>query len=118
MPLNIAPIRKHSLKGFAEGWDDCYLLVRGVGEARRQEMITKLGDKTSDDPEAAETLRAFCIDVITGGIVISTNGDGTTEKVTVTAEDVADVVDALDFSWRQEVSATATGADRLKVMYR
>lgn len=115
MGLNIIANRKLGLKGFAEGWDDCYLMVRGVNEAKRQELQDKLTPDTTD-AEAAEVMRQACLDVITGGLVITTSEDGTTSSVTVDRKDVPDVVEALNLSWQQEVVSVATGADRLKAM--
>lgn len=115
MGLNIVANRKLSLKGFAEGWDDCYLMVRGVNEAKRQELQAKLTDKTTDN-EAADVLRQACLEFIKGGLVVSTNDDGSTSSVTVESADVPAVVEALNLSWQQEVVAVATGADRLKAM--
>lgn len=113
MGLNIVANRRMPLKGFAEGWDECYLLVRGVNEARRQEVLAKLGDKPSDDV-ATKVVKSFCLEVIVGGQVMTTEDDGTTHAVALTLEDVPVVVEALNYAWQQEVAAVATGADRLK----
>lgn len=115
MGLNIVANRKLSLKGFAEGWDDCYLMVRGVSESVRQEMQAKLTDD-STEKDAADLMRQSCLEVITGGLVISTNEDGTTSKVPVDRADVPDVVEALNLAWQREVVSVATGADRLKAI--
>ena len=113
MGLNIVANRKLSLKGFAEGWDDCFLMVRGVSEAKRQELQDKLTDGTTDK-EAANLMRQACLEVITGGLVISTHEDGSTTSAKVESSDVPDVVEALNLAWQQEVVSVATGADRLK----
>lgn len=115
MGLNIVVNRKLSLKGFAEGWDDCYLMVRGVNETKRQELQGKLTDDTTDQ-DAADLMRQSCLEVITGGLVVSTNEDGTTSKVSVEVADVPVVVEALNLAWQREVVSVATGADRLKAM--
>lgn len=115
MGLNIVANRKLSLKGFAEGWDDCYLIIRGVNETKRQELQATLKDKTTDK-EAAEVMRQTCLEVIKGGLVITTAEDGSTSSVTLDAADVPVVVEALNLSWQREAVATATGADRLKAM--
>lgn len=114
MGLNIVANRKLSLKGFAEGWDDCYLIVRGVNERSRQDLQEKLQGK--GDKEAADIIRQLCLDVIVGGMVISTDDDGSARTVKVELSDVADVVDALNIAWQQEVASVATGADRLKAI--
>lgn len=113
MGLNIVANRKMSLKGFAEGWDNCHLLIRGVNETRRQELQSQLGEKP-DDKVAGDLIRSLCLEVIVGGQVITTDADGSTRMVTVAEADVPDVVEALNFAWQQEVASVATGADRLK----
>lgn len=114
MALNIVATRKLSLKGFAQGWDDCYLLIRGVGEDRRQEIAAALDGK--EDKAKSAVLGELCKAVITGGVVINTNQDGTTEAVEITTADLPVLVNALNLAWQQEVLAVATGLDRLKVL--
>lgn len=114
MTLNIVANRKLSLKGFAEGWDDCHLLVRGVNERTRQQLQESLQGK--GDKEAADIVRQLCLDVIVGGVVMSTNDEGVAQPVEITKADITVVVDALNIAWQQEVASIATGADRLKAI--
>lgn len=114
MALNLVVHRKLSLKGFAEGWDDCYLMIRGVAEDRRQEIAAALDGK--DDKGKSTLIGALCQEVITGGVVINTKDDGTTEPVEITKPDLPVLVNALNLAWQQEVLAVSTGLDRLKVM--
>lgn len=116
MGLNIVANRRLSLNDFAEGWTNCYLLVRGVNEARRQELLAKLDD--ANDEQANQLMEALCLELIVGGSVITTEDDGSTRPVDITRENVADVVAALNVAWRQEVISVATGTNRLKVPLR
>lgn len=113
MGLNIVAERKMSLKGFAEGWDDCYLLVRSANEKKRKEWVSALGTEQDEDKATAVTRQA-CLESIVSGVVMSTSDDGVAHPVNITVADVADVVEALNFVWQQEVLSVATGADRLK----
>lgn len=119
--LNIIAKRKVSLKGFAEGWDDCYLLVRSVSEKERNQWADEMQARKTDDARendklADELTKQRALDVIVGGVVITTDEDGTQRAVEVTTADVPDVVEALEFYWRNEAVSVATGADRLKAM--
>ncbi|WP_437770611.1 hypothetical protein [Arthrobacter sp. KNU40] len=116
MGLNIVVNRRLPLQDFAEGWDNCYLLVRGVNEARRQELLAKLD--SASDQEAADLMQNLCLEVIVGGQVITTDEDGSTRPVTLNLTDVPEVVEALNLAWRQEVVSIATGTDRLKATLR
>lgn len=113
MGLNIVAYRKASLKGFAEGWDDCYIRVRTVNEKQRERYMSELGDQ-KDDKLAAEVTRQALLDVIVGGVIINTDEDGNSEPYTFSAEEAPQVVDALPFAWQTEILSIATGADRLK----
>ncbi len=127
--LNIIAKRKVSLKGFAEGWDDCYLLVRSVSEKERNQWAEEMQARKTDDARendqlADELTKKRALEVIVGGLVITTDittdDDGTQREtqraVEVTTADVPDVVEALEFYWRNEAVSVATGADRLKAM--
>lgn len=116
MGLNIVANRRLSLSDFAEGWANCFLLVRGVNEARRQDLLAKLDN--ADDEQAGKLMEALCLELIVGGSVLTTDEDGSTRPVDVVRENVADVVAALSLAWRQEVISVATGTDRLKVTLR
>lgn len=113
MALNLKPKRKLILgEDFAMGWEDCYLVVRSVSDKERDELIK--GEEQARGEGAEAYLREKCIELITGGVVLSTNDDGSTETVNVTPADIPDVVDALNVAWKQEVLFIATGLDRLK----
>lgn len=127
--LNIIAKRKVSLKGFAEGWDDCYLLVRSVSEKERNQWAEEMQARKTDDARendqlADELTKKRALEVIVGGLVITTDiatDDNGTQRETqraveVTTADVPDVVEALEFYWRNEAVSVATGADRLKAM--
>jgi preprotein translocase subunit SecD len=131
--LNIAAKRKVSLNEFAEGWDDCFVMVKVPSEKNRQAYALSLNKlqakirkdiKASQDEEPSEDYgtqvedlqRSFCLDHIVSGAVMTTNDDGTTELVNFTKDDVPTVVEALGFTWLQRVVSVATGADRLKAM--
>ncbi|MCF8783193.1 hypothetical protein [Rhodococcus ruber] len=119
--LNIVAKRKLSLKGFAEGWDDCYLIVRSVSETERKqwakEMKTRETDDTAENDHLAEEMtKKRALEVIVGGLVITTDEDNTERAVEVTTADVPVVVEVLDFYWRNEAVLVATGFDRLKAM--
>jgi hypothetical protein len=113
MGLNIVAERKMNLKGFAEGWDDCYLMIRVANETKRKEWLAGL-EKGTDDENASKVIRDACLEVITGGVVMSTDDNGETSAVNVTRADVPEVVEAMNFSWLQEAVSIATGNDRLK----
>lgn len=113
MPLNIIAKRRMSLKGFAEGWDDCYLMVKSANETRRKEWLAGLTTDTTDEM-ASNVIREACLEVIVGGVVLSTAEDGEVRAFEFPAADVPEVVEALNFSWQQEAVAIATGNDRLK----
>ena len=113
MGLNIVAERKMSLRGFAEGWDDCFLIVRSANESKRKGWVTALGTDQNEE-KATSVTREACLESIVSGVVISTDEDGTSKPVNFTIADVPEVVDAMNFVWQQEVLSVATGADRLK----
>lgn len=113
--LNIVAERKVSLKGFAEGWDDCYLLVRAANPEKAREWAETLKPDTTDE-ETDKILRGIALELIIGGSVITTKEDGTKEPVVVNKEDVPEVLRHLSFAWVSEVVSVATGADRLKAL--
>jgi hypothetical protein len=113
MALNIIAKRKMSLMGFAEGWDDCYLLVRSASETKRKEWLASL-EKEAGDENASKVIREACLEVIVGGVVISTDENGVGSPVEIEPVDVPDVVEAMNFSWLQQAVSVATGNDRLK----
>lgn len=118
MGLNIAARRKLSLKGFAMGWDNCYLVVKSANEEQRKEWQAAL-DGVSDkdrEEEATSVLREACLDVIVSGVVMDTNEDGESKEVTFDSSDVPTVVEALNFAWQLEVVGVSTGTDRLKAI--
>ncbi|MFC8008933.1 hypothetical protein [Streptomyces cinereoruber] len=136
--LNIAAKRRVSLKGFAEGWDDCYVMVRVATETERREyadsiqaatkeLAEKMKGKISSSNELAaadfaidmdrktdELQRNYALSHIEKGVVVSTHDDGSTELAEFEAKDVPMVVEALGFAWLQEIVSVSTGADRLK----
>lgn len=116
MGLNLNATRRLSLNGFAIGWDECYLLVKAVKQEEAQatsDEIEKL--KESNDVQGLNALvRDYCVRNITGGAVINTLEDGTTERVEISRDDVPTVVDVLNTAWQLEVLAISTGSDRLK----
>lgn len=114
MGLNIVAKRKMSLKGFAQGWDDCFLIVRAANEAQRKEWQAALTAGQSTDEVAQGVVRDAALEVIESGVVINTREDGMTEPIEFGKADVADVVDALNFAWQLEVVGISTGTDRLK----
>ncbi|KUM39019.1 hypothetical protein [Arthrobacter sp. EpRS71] len=116
MGLNIVAKRKMSLKGFAEGWDDCYLMIKSANETKRKEWLKSLDQEKSDDETAFNTIRDACLEVIVGGVVMSTDADGNASPVEFTAADVPEVVEAMNFVWQQEAVSVSTGNDRLKAM--
>ncbi|WKK71448.1 hypothetical protein Q0F99_19100 [Rathayibacter oskolensis] len=113
MKLNIVAHRKVSLKGFAEGWDDCYLRVRALSEPKRAEWSAKV-DARVDDAEYGQILRQACIDAVVGGVIMNTDEAGVASSYEFSTGEVADVVDALSIAWQGEVMEIATGSDRLK----
>lgn len=113
MGLNIVAERKMSLKGFAEGWDDCYLIVRSANETKRKEWLAALGTEQTEEV-AVQVTRDACLDSIVRGVVMSTDDEGKASATSFDAADVSEVVEALNFAWQQEVLSVATGADRLK----
>lgn len=126
MGLNIVAHRKVSLSSFAEGWDDCFLTVKVVSEKTRtiwaEEMNAKVksldGDKDKDqklDDYALDFMANQCREVITGGVIVNTDETGKSERYTLKSEDISDVVEFLNYSWKQEIVSTATGTNRLKV---
>lgn len=134
MGLNIVAKRKYSLKGFAEGWDDAYVVVRAANESQRKayadtllEMRAEMNKAIADQDQvkvqelgmalenaADAKVREFALELIEGGKVISTKEDGSTELVEFTKEDAPAVVEALGFAWVNDLVSVATGADRLK----
>lgn len=113
MSLNIVAKRRMSLKGFAEGWDDCYLMIRSASETKRKEWLSGL-EKGTDDENASNVIRDACLEVIVGGVVMSTDENGVASAAEISPADVPDVVEAMNFSWQQEAVSVATGNDRLK----
>ena len=119
MGLNIVATRKVSLKGFAEGWDECFLLVRSANEAKRKEWQTAMNAVKENEDESdavVDVLRQAATEAITGGQVIDTDENGQGRKATLTPADVPTVIEELNIYWLQEVVAVATGADRLKAL--
>ncbi|MFF6951828.1 hypothetical protein ACFZAD_24615 [Streptomyces iakyrus] len=134
--LNIVAKRKVSLAEFAEGWDDCYVMVRAASSKEKAELDEKVDsynlelrelreekDENARDAKARkleEKLHQFqrecAISLIESGVVMSTNEDGTTESVEFGESDIPYVVDALGFAWIAEILGVSTGADRLKAM--
>lgn len=115
MAMNIVARRKMSLKGFAEGWDNCYLIVKAVNEERRMELGKLLREDASDEaviPKMRDVLK----DLVLEGVAITTDDDGTTREVAFGKEDVPAVVNALNLHWMQEAISVSTGTDRLKAM--
>lgn len=115
MGLNIQAYRRVSLKGFALGWDNCYVKVRAVNEAQRTRYQQELGD-TKDETVATAVTKQACKDVIVGGVILNTTEDGHEESYEFSRDDVDEVVEALSFPWQTEILSIATGADRLKAM--
>lgn len=113
MGLNIVARRRVSLKGFAQGWDDCFITVKAVNEKQRNEYMERLGD-TKDDEVAARVTREACLDVILGGRIINTDEAGNEAPYDFNHSEVEEVVEALSFPWQTEILSVATGADRLK----
>lgn len=113
MGLNIVAHRRVSLKGFAQGWDDCFIIVRAVNEQRRLEWVEKIGGK-NDDATSTAALREACLEVIERGQIINTSEDGIQSPYEFKKDEVSEVVDALNVSWQSEIVSVATGADRLK----
>lgn len=138
MGLNIVAKRKFSLKGFAEGWDDCFILVRAANETQRKAYAEALlkgrgemyeaiaaddqakvqGLAAELDQMADAKVREFALDLIESGRVVSTKEDGSTELVDFSKADAPVVLDALGFSWTNSLVEVATGADRLKAQTR
>lgn len=125
MTLNIVASRKVSLAGFAEGWDNCYVTVRAISEKTRKawsdEMETKQAElegseegKQNLEKYAIEFLDRQCRDVITGGVIMNTDKEGTTSEYTLSASEIPDLLEFLSFSWQQQIVSTATGTNRLK----
>lgn len=134
MGLNIVATRKYSLKGFAQGWDDCFIIVRAANETQRKgyadallamraEMQQALADEDSAkvqtlgtelDAAADKAVREFAIELIESGKVMSTNDEGVAELVSFDKADVPAVVEALGFAWLNDIVEVATGTDRLK----
>ncbi|MDI9934683.1 hypothetical protein QM806_04340 [Rhodococcus sp. IEGM 1351] len=113
MALNIVAHRKVSLKGFGQGWDDCYLLVKAANPAQVKKWRENLTPETPDD-EAEALLRNAAREVIVSGQVITTEEDGTTQPVTFDKADVPTIEAALDVSWLRDVVTVSSGSDRLK----
>jgi hypothetical protein len=103
-----------SLKGFAEGWDGCFLIIKSANETRRKGWLAALSEEKADEETASDVIRDACLEVIVGGLVMSTGEDGEAKAIEFTTADVPEVVDALNFSWQQEAVSVATGNDRLK----
>jgi hypothetical protein len=114
MGLNIVAERKMSLKEFAEGWDDCYLMIRVANETKRQEWRAALVVAQVDEEAVAKVIREACLEVITSGVVMSTGDNGVATPVTFEKSDVPELVEALNFAWQQEVVGVSTGNNRLK----
>ncbi|MDV6295182.1 hypothetical protein [Rhodococcus aetherivorans] len=120
--LNIVATRKLSLKGFAEGWDDCYLLIRSASDKEQKQWAVEAQPykEEKDDERKAAILEDLTerrvMEVIIGGRVITTDEDGTSRPVEFGKEDVSVVVEALSFYWRNEAVNLASGVDRLKAM--
>lgn len=117
MGLNINAKRRLSLKGFAEGWDDCYLLVRAVSSTRAEAMQDELNKlKDEDNSKAADALmREYCAENILGGVIMNTI-DGNEVEYEFTKDEAPEVVDNLNAAWQLEVIDISTGVDRLKFM--
>lgn len=113
--LNIVAQRRVSLSEFAEGWGDCYLIVRAANRDKVREWKSQFNDNMPDE-QAEELLRKAASEIIVGGLVMSTDDNGTSSPVEVTSEDVPTVVNALNLAWLNEVVGVSSGADRLKVM--
>lgn len=116
MALNMKALRKVSLKGFAIGWDDCYVIVEAVGRAEGNALNQKLEElRDSDDTQGLELLvRQFVTEHTVKGLVMSTDENGVESPQEFGRDDVAQVVDFMNFAWQVEVMSVATGADRLK----
>lgn len=129
MALNITAQRTLSLAGFANGWDDAYILVRTATEKERREYITGIteinakvipvsedGDSTEAiknnlavDAEIEQFARTLAAKVIVGGKVMTTLDDGSQELVPFSKSDTPVVLEALSFGWVNEVIDTAVG---------
>jgi hypothetical protein len=114
MALNIVAKRRMSLKGFAEGWDDCYLMIKSASETKRKGWLAGLNDASADDEVASKVIQDACLESIVGGVVMSTGDDGEAAAVEFGTADVPVVVEAMNFVWQQEAVSVATGNDRLK----
>lgn len=134
MGLNIVAERKVSLKGFGEGWDDCFIIVRAANETQRKayaEQLLRYRGKMNEaiasedqadiqslaidlDSKADTAVREFASELIQRGKVISTDDEGKSELVAFGKEDIPVIIEALGFSWLNELVEVATGADRLK----
>lgn len=135
MGLNIVATRKYSLKGFAEGWDDAFIIIRSANEEQRRtyarelmEMRQPLNDAVAAQDEALVTklsveldetadqkVRDFVLGIIQGGKVVSTTEDGSTELVSFGKDDASVVLEALGFAWVNELAEVAIGGnERLK----
>jgi hypothetical protein len=134
MGLNIVATRKYSLKGFAQGWDDCFVIVKAANETQRKsyadalltmrsEMQLAIAEQddariqtlgTELDAAADKAVHEFALELIQGGKVMSTNDEGVAELVSFNKDDAPAVVEALGFAWLNDIVEVATGADRLK----
>lgn len=134
MGLNIVATRKYSLKGFAQGWDDCFVIVKAANETQRKSYADKLLAMRSEmqvaiaeqdqakiqklgvelDEAADRAAREFALELIQSGRVMSTNDEGVEELTSFDKDDVPAVIEALGFAWVNDIVEVATGADRLK----
>lgn len=129
MALNIVAFRKVSLKGFADGWDKCFLTVRAVSEKTRKSWMDELNKKSeeinsSDASENDKTqqleklgeefLETQCLSVIEGGVIMNTDENGLESEYELQKGDIPALMEHLSFLWQRDIVSTATGANRLK----
>ncbi|NHW45972.1 hypothetical protein HAV21_03545 [Paenarthrobacter sp. MSM-2-10-13] len=134
MGLNIVATRKYSLKGFAQGWDDCFVIVKAANESQRRSYADGLMTKRAEmqqaiaeqdnakiqalgselDAAAEEAVKEFALELIQSGMVMSTNDEGVAELVAFEKSDAPKVIEALGFAWLNDIVGVATGTDRLK----
>lgn len=117
MGLNLTGNRRMSLKGFALGWDDCYLIIKVISRPEAQELNDRVDalQGTRDEKALDALLRDFLVEHIVSGMIINTLDDGTQEPHELSKDEVPQLLDFLNFSWQIEAVSIASGADRLKV---
>lgn len=116
MAINVKATRKVSLKGFAIGWDDCFLIVNTVSGSASKELNQRIDElqETKDVNALNVLLSNFCTENILKGKIMNTDDNGSAVLYEFSMEETADVVDVLNTAWQLEVISIATGTDRLK----